>query len=146
GWGVGVVLFGIGINRLGMSLGFSIILGLGAALGSLIPMLVLTPGDIATRRGIPIVCGLMVVLVGIYLRGKGSGMKDPQGDKQLPVAEGGLRCGVVICVLAGVLIAMFNLSFVCVAGDRTACCRAGGEREHCCERDLGGRARVRRPR
>jgi L-rhamnose-H+ transport protein len=59
-----------------MSLGFSIILGLTAALGSLIPMLAVSPGEIPTRKGILILTGLGIVLVGIYLCGMASGMRD----------------------------------------------------------------------
>src|SRR5689334_23321001 len=40
GWGIGAVLFGLGMERLGMALGYPIIMGLVACLGSLIPLAV----------------------------------------------------------------------------------------------------------
>jgi L-rhamnose-H+ transport protein len=40
GWGLGAVLFGLGMDRLGMALGYPIIMGLIAGLGALIPLLV----------------------------------------------------------------------------------------------------------
>jgi L-rhamnose-H+ transport protein len=43
GWGVGAVLFGLGIKRLGMALGYPIIMGLIASLGALIPLLLFFP-------------------------------------------------------------------------------------------------------
>src|SRR4029079_13781218 len=43
GWRVGAVLFGLGMERLGMALGYPIIMGLIASLGALIPLLVFFP-------------------------------------------------------------------------------------------------------
>lgn len=111
GWGLGAILFGVGISRLGMSLGFSIILGLGAALGSLVPMLVLAPGDIVSPKGFAILAGLAVVLLGIYLCGKASAMKAAPAGATAQTAQRNSRSGLVICILAGVLISMLNLSF-----------------------------------
>src|SRR4029077_17223073 len=39
GWGIGAVLFGLGMDRLGMALGYPIIMGLISGLGALIPLL-----------------------------------------------------------------------------------------------------------
>jgi L-rhamnose-H+ transport protein len=57
GWGVGSVLFGLGIHMLGMALGFAIILGLTAALGSLIPLIVLSPQALFTAHGVSVLVG-----------------------------------------------------------------------------------------
>jgi L-rhamnose-H+ transport protein len=43
GWGIGSTLFGLGIARVGMALGFAIILGITASIGSLLPLVVLHP-------------------------------------------------------------------------------------------------------
>ena len=45
GWGVGAVLFGLGMERLGMALGYPIIMGLIASLGALIPLLRVLPAN-----------------------------------------------------------------------------------------------------
>src|ERR1700677_1805572 len=39
GWGLGAVLFGLGMDKLGMALGYPIIMGLIAGLGAMIPLL-----------------------------------------------------------------------------------------------------------
>src|SRR5579863_3043334 len=51
GWGTGAILFGLGMDRLGMSLGYPIIMGLIAVLGGLIPFVLFHPNDLFTRRG-----------------------------------------------------------------------------------------------
>src|SRR5579864_349484 len=55
GWGVGAILFGLGMARLGMALGYPIIMGLIASLGALIPLLVFFPQTVLTARGLLLV-------------------------------------------------------------------------------------------
>ena len=42
-WGIGATLTGLGLSMLGIGLGFAIILGLSASVGSLVPLLAVTP-------------------------------------------------------------------------------------------------------
>ena len=67
GWGVGAVLFGLGMDRLGMALGYPIIMGLIASLGALIPLLVFFPQTLLTTKGLILVAGTTLVIVGIVL-------------------------------------------------------------------------------
>jgi L-rhamnose-H+ transport protein len=46
-WGASQVLFGLGIKRVGMALGFAIVIGLAAVMGSLLPLTM--PGAAASR-------------------------------------------------------------------------------------------------
>jgi L-rhamnose-H+ transport protein len=110
GWGIGSVLFGIGVARLGMSLGFSIILGVTAALGSIIPMLVLTPSAITSMKGAVLLVGLSVILLGIYLCGRASGVKELEASAAGSRSHRSLRTGLIICVLSGIGAAMLNLA------------------------------------
>jgi len=111
GWGVGAVLFGIGLSRLGMSLGYSIIMGLTAAFGSLVPILVLKPAEIATEKGILLLVGLAIILAGVYLCGVASERKAASGNAGAGSSPSGGRLGgLIICVLAGILAAMLNLA------------------------------------
>ena len=57
GWGIGSTLFGLGISRVGMALGFAIILGITASLGSLLPLAVLHPDQLWTRQGYALMGG-----------------------------------------------------------------------------------------
>jgi L-rhamnose-H+ transport protein len=45
GWGIGALAFGLGVERLGMSLGFAIIIGTATIVGTLIPLLTATPSQ-----------------------------------------------------------------------------------------------------
>src|SRR6266702_3617025 len=54
-WGVGATLFGLGISRVGMALGFALILGITASFGSLFPLAILHPGELFLKRGIALI-------------------------------------------------------------------------------------------
>ena len=67
GWGVGAVLFGLGMERLGMALGYPIIMGLIASLGALIPLLLFFPQTLFTSKGLFLLAGTALVIFGIAL-------------------------------------------------------------------------------
>src|SRR6266403_5530710 len=51
-WGVGATLFGLAISRVGMALGFALILGITSSFGSLIPMAILHSEQLLAKRGL----------------------------------------------------------------------------------------------
>lgn len=108
GWGVGSVLFGLGTHMLGMALGFGIILGLTAAMGSLIPLVVLSPDMLPTARGMSVLCGLVIVVFGIILCAKAGGLKSASGDGTNTRSR--YRAGLLICIGSGIFSSMLNLA------------------------------------
>lgn len=114
GWGIGSVLFGLGISILGMALGFAIILGLTAALGSLIPLLVLSPESLFTTRGVSVLVGLAIVIVGIVLCAKAGGMKSASEsaltENEAQGQRSPYRLGLLICIGSGIFNSMLNLA------------------------------------
>lgn len=108
GWGVGSVLFGLGTHMLGMALGFGIILGLTAAMGSLIPLIVLSPDMLPTARGMSVLCGLAIVVFGIILCAKAGGLKSASDDGTNTRSR--YRAGLLICIGSGIFSSMLNLA------------------------------------
>ena len=108
-WGIGSLLFGKGIDVLGVSLAIPIMQGLINVIGTVAPFLVGHPSDLFTPAFITIPIGVGVTLCGIILfaaAGKGK-----NGDK--PVAKGkSFGKGLLICILAGVFGPMINFGFV----------------------------------
>jgi L-rhamnose-H+ transport protein len=105
GWGMGAVLFGLGMARLGLALGYPIIMGLIAALGALVPLLVFFPRAMASLKGALIVGGMLVVVMGIHLCSRaGAGKKGTN-----LAAESGLAKGLAIAVAAGILSSFPNI-------------------------------------
>src|SRR5579864_2026174 len=66
-WGVGATLFGLGISRVGMALGFALILGITASFGSLLPLAILHSDQLLTKRGLALITGTGVMLLGLVL-------------------------------------------------------------------------------
>src|SRR5207237_10795512 len=64
-WGAGATLFGLGISRVGMALGFALILGITASFGSLLPLVILHSEQLGTKRGLALIAGTIVMIVGL---------------------------------------------------------------------------------
>ncbi|MGO9242303.1 MAG: L-rhamnose/proton symporter RhaT [Bryobacteraceae bacterium] len=126
GWGIGSTLFGLGISRVGMALGFAVILGMTSCLGSLIPMLALHPEDINTPKGHILLIGLSIVLAGIILCARAGALRDrDHSATRAAGAQGAFAAGFVICLLSGVLSPMLNFGFVFGAPVQTAAAQHG---------------------
>jgi L-rhamnose-H+ transport protein len=110
-WGVGATLFGIGISRVGMALGFAIILGITASFGSLFPLAMLHPEELHTKRGQALMLGTAIMIVGLlFLALAGKRRERDMGAND--AARSGFFLGLVICIFSGLFSSMLNFSFV----------------------------------
>src|SRR6267143_1937993 len=75
-WGIGSALAGLGMNLLGIGLGMAIILGLSASVGSLIPLLILSPQQLHTPQGHRYLIGTAIMLVGIAVSARAGVLRD----------------------------------------------------------------------
>lgn len=108
GWGLGAVLFGLGMDKLGMALGYPIIMGLIAGLGAMIPLLVFSPPIPPTAKAL-IFVGTALVIVGIVVCSVGGSRKTLSDDKVTTSNSSSFRIGLVIAILAGVLSCLPNV-------------------------------------
>jgi L-rhamnose-H+ transport protein len=110
-WGVGATLFGLGISRVGMALGFALILGITASFGSLLPLAILHPEQLGAKRGLALIAGTAVMVLGLVLLALAGRTR----EHDLGVSSGvrsGFTIGLVICILSGIFSSMMNFSFV----------------------------------
>jgi L-rhamnose-H+ transport protein len=114
-WGAGAALTGLGLNMLGIGLGFAIILGLSASIGSLIPLLVLTPEKLATSQGHLYLIGTAVMLTGIALASRAGSLRDrlknPYQSDQIVTVKGSFVAGLTVAIAAGLLSSTLNFSY-----------------------------------
>ena len=68
-WGVGGLTFGLSIRYMGIALGQSLVLGLTAALGTIIPAMVAGEDLLSSRAGILTLAGVAIALAGISIIG-----------------------------------------------------------------------------
>ena len=113
GGGVGMVTFGFGIYLVGFSLGFSIILGLTAATGSLIPMLIHHPQALTSPSGLVTLLGLAVTVAGVGLCGKAGMIRESAEGTAVEASRnrGKFLTGLMVCIASAIFNAMINLSF-----------------------------------
>lgn len=120
-WGIGGLTYGLGIRYLGMSLGNSILLGLTAAFGSLIPALYYdinpSPGKTSfsemlnSAGGQLVIGGILVCIIGIAVCGIAGRRKErqlpPEKQREL-IKEFHLGKGLTFAIISGILSACFN--------------------------------------
>ncbi len=112
-WGIGAVLFGLGIARVGLALGFAVILGITASFGSLLPLVILHPEQLTTRRGLALLAGTAVMTLGLVFLGvAGSHRERDQAAGAAASPRSGFGVGLLICILSGIFSSMLNFAFV----------------------------------
>jgi len=121
-WGIGGLTYGLGVRYLGVSLGSTIILGLCAVFGALIPSVYYDffPKDgkdtittmATTHWGQLVLLGIAVCVIGIIVCGKAGTMK----EKELTAGKADVEdnkdyrfgLGIFVAIVSGVLSACFN--------------------------------------
>jgi L-rhamnose-H+ transport protein len=102
GWGVGAVTFGLGVEALGLALGFAVILGVAATCGAVIPLFFspVTPAQAWLIGG-----SLALMLTGVVVCSYAGRWKETSG------AVRSYRRGLTICIVSGLLSSCGNLGF-----------------------------------
>ena len=109
GWGVAQVLFGLAVIRAGMALSFAITIGLSAALGSLVPILLRHPQALVTGRGLVLLLGQLLMVTGVVVccwAGRRR-EREQKADAATTTARSYVA-GVSLAALAGLLAPMLN--------------------------------------
>ncbi len=120
-WGIGGLMYGLGMRYLGLSLGNSVLLGFTSAFGALVPAIyynfVSTPGKttfndlVNTPWGRIVFAGIIICLIGIFICGYAGVLKEkelPEEKKKDSVKEFNLVKGLIVCIVSGILSACFN--------------------------------------
>jgi L-rhamnose-H+ transport protein len=110
-WGVGSVLAGLGMRLLGIGLGMAIILGLSASVGSLIPLVILTPQQLHTHQGHIYLLGTLIMLAGIGISARAGMMRDALRNLGEATKRKPFFPGFIICCLSGLFSSALNFSY-----------------------------------
>src|SRR6202051_1260200 len=112
GWGIAQVLFGISVQRLGLGLAYAIIVGLGALLGTLVPLFAQHRSQVGRPQLIEILAGVAVMVIGVSVSAWGGQIRERR--HHLTPRSGtsnGYFGAVLLAVLCGVMAPMLNYSF-----------------------------------
>lgn len=107
-WGVAQVLFGLAIDMIGVTLSFSIVLGLSAAVGSVVPFV-----RIVFRRGFVVadlmfMTALAIVLLGVFVCASAGSVRD-QAKRQSGTTHTHFHRGLGCAILSGLGAAAMNI-------------------------------------
>ena len=106
-WGFGAILFGLSVDRLGVSLANSMVLGVSSAMGSLVPLILRGAIRLEVRQ-VMLFGGVLAFLGGVSLCGAAGRMRDrgAAGEAARPSWR-----GYLFAAGAGVMSAVFNIGY-----------------------------------
>jgi L-rhamnose-H+ transport protein len=108
-WGGGAVLFGLGMEMLGLTLGYPLIMGLNASVGTFVPLLWLYGGSMFAGRRILIAAGTTVAIAGISLCSLAGARRESAAQRERSIPHSQFLPGLVIAVASGVLSCLPNI-------------------------------------
>lgn len=107
GWGLAQVLFGLSIDAIGIGLTFSIVLGVSAAVGSLIPLLRLQHVPGAVLADGPIFLGIALMLAGVFACAAAGQMRE-KAHSGSEVKGRSFGVGLAVALCSGLCAASMN--------------------------------------
>ena len=113
GWGIAQVLFGLAVESIGIALTFSIVLGMSAAIGSMIPLIRLHPEKIFSKGGMGLMLGVALVIIGVVICAI-AGRRREAALSSSAAAQGkrSYTEGLMLAIGCGLGAAMVNLGLV----------------------------------
>lgn len=114
-WGFGAICFGRSVERLGVSVANTLVIGLSSALGSLVPLVLSANFHIGTKESL-LLAGIAIFLLGVYLSGHGGAMRDASSGVQNALSSttnsgNRLQLGYLFAIASGVMSAIFNIGY-----------------------------------
>lgn len=102
-WGFGAILFGRSVDRLGVSLANTLVIGLSSALGSVVPLIVRGALRMEPRVAVLLI-GVATFIVGVWMCGSAGRMRDGG-------SAAGSWTGYLFAIGSGVMSAVFNVGY-----------------------------------
>lgn len=110
GWGCGGIFFGLGVASLGLSLGTSLIMGLIAIGGSVVPLLLNRHLYISAASKGVLACGIALMVAGLMICARAGNLKSSEPSRDSNSSPFGM--GIFYCIAAGILSALVNFALV----------------------------------
>jgi L-rhamnose-H+ transport protein len=107
--GTGALAFTYGITLMGLSLGYSLMISLNAAVGVLVPLIVGHPEQILTTGGVALIVGVVVLILGVCFSGRAGQLRERAVGAQAKMSNFGL--GILIALYSGIANSFFYFSF-----------------------------------
>jgi L-rhamnose-H+ transport protein len=113
-WGTAQVTIGLSFKAVGVALGFAVIAGMNAFFGSLIPLLVLHPGDVLRPRGLVLLLSMPILFLGLWLYAQAGRKREKEQlapDSAAGEPKASFAKGLALCIYTGLIGGSINLGF-----------------------------------
>lgn len=124
-WGVAQVLFGLAVNAIGIALGFAIVLGLSAAIGSLLPLIRLHPDKVFAPAGLAVITGVVLVIAGVSVCAVAGRKREQALGTASEERKMSFSAGLACAIVSGICAAAMNFG-VAFGGALTRAAEAQG--------------------
>ncbi len=121
GWGIGGLLFGLSVHRVGLSLTSGIVIGLTSTVGCVVPLVHYHPERLREVTGVMVICAVAATVTGLALCTLAG--RERERASSAARARGSYWGGVLICILSGLLSPLFN--FALIRGDAVMAAATG---------------------
>jgi L-rhamnose-H+ transport protein len=111
GWGIAQILFGISVKRLGLGVAYAIIIGLGAVLGTLVPLLIQHKTAITGSPAYFIFGGVIIMVAGVFFTAWGGQVREGNSPVAANSTHRGYSAAILLAVVCGMMAPMLNYSF-----------------------------------
>lgn len=126
GWGISQVFFGLAVDAIGIALAFSVILGIAAAVGSLVPLLREHADKILTAGGLGVIGGVALVVVGVGICAVAGRKREAALGTGPQAGKASIGRGLFYCTISGLGSALVNFGMIAGKGLAEASRQAGG--------------------
>jgi L-rhamnose-H+ transport protein len=108
-WGIAQVFFGLSVTAIGIALTFSLVLGISAALGAVVPFLSLHATLLHARAGAYLFLGLAALTIGMVLCARAGVLR----ERIVGRASGAqsFSLGLALAIVSGLLASAMNIGF-----------------------------------
>jgi L-rhamnose-H+ transport protein len=108
-WGVGAVLFGLGMDMLGLTLGYPLIMGLDASVGTFFPLLWLYGSAMFAGRRLIIGAGTAIAIAGIVACSVAGARRESAVPRPQGASRSRFFAGLIIAIASGFLSCLPNI-------------------------------------
>ncbi len=126
GWGISQIFFGLSVEAVGIALAFSVILGIAAAVGSLVPLLREHSDKVFTAGGLGVIGGVALVVVGVAVCAIAGRKREAALGAGPQQGKASLGRGLFYCLISGLGSALVNFGLIAGRGLLDASERLGG--------------------
>ena len=118
GWGAGGIFFGLGVNVVGLAMGLSLIMGMIAINGSVIPLMMEHPEQLTQTSGQVMMMGIAIMIFGLVVCALAGHRKDRalRGSQSASTDDTGIKpsftTGLILCITSGILSPLVNFGLI----------------------------------